>query len=81
MHVDAIGAVVDLRDAQIDEFDKRPGQPALEDVPINAAQRFHAAGARGLIVHSLRHAGLLSTLLVESYSARSCRTLQAPITI
>ena len=55
VHVEAIGAVVDLRDSQIDEVDQHSGKAALHDVAVDAAQRFHACRCDLVVVETLAH--------------------------
>jgi len=55
MHVEAIGAVVDLRYSQIDEVDQHRGKAALHHVAVDAAQRFHAGGCDLVVVETFAH--------------------------
>ena len=53
MQIDAIGAAVDLRHAQIDEMDEKFGQIGMADIGANAGERFHAAGRDGDVIETL----------------------------
>ena len=55
MHVEAIGAVVDLRDTQIDKFNQLGGKAALHDVAIEAAKGFDAAWSDLVVVGAHGH--------------------------
>ena len=53
MHVEAIGAFIDLRDSQIDQIDQHSGRAALHDVAVDAAQRLHACRCDLIVVETL----------------------------
>jgi len=55
MHVEAISAAVDLRDAQVDEVHKNRRQVALHDVSVDAAKCFDARGGNLGVVETLAH--------------------------
>jgi hypothetical protein len=45
VHVEAAGTVFDLRNSQIDQFDKRRRKVALHHVSVHAAKDLDASGA------------------------------------
>src|ERR1700692_4116596 len=52
---DAIGATVDLRDAQINQIHQQPGQARLHNVAINTAERLYAGRGDGCVIQALGH--------------------------
>jgi hypothetical protein len=55
MHVDAIGAAVDLRGARLDQVDQRMVEPALLRIILERYQGLHCLGrglVRGLVLGS-----------------------------
>jgi hypothetical protein len=48
MHMDAIGAAIDLRGASLDQIDQRVVEPALVHVILERQQCLHRLG-RGLV--------------------------------
>ena len=55
MHVDAIGATVDLGGAQVNQIHQLPGQARLHDVAINAAERLYAGRSDGCVIQASGH--------------------------
>ena len=48
MHIQALGAVIDLRNSQVDEIDEYRRKVALHEVSVHATRRFDAFGATSL---------------------------------
>src|SRR5216683_2905366 len=59
MHVDAVGAAVDLRGAQENEVDQCLGQARVRDVHVDTAQGTQAGHRKLLVVETLGHDVLL----------------------
>jgi len=59
MHVDAVGAAVDLRGPQENQVDQRLGQARIDDVHIDAAEGAQAGRREFLVVETLGHCLLL----------------------
>jgi hypothetical protein len=55
MHVNAIGAAIDLRDAKVDEVDQGLRQAALADVTVDGAERLYAGRCRNIAIDALSH--------------------------
>src|SRR3712207_1506816 len=68
MHVDAIGAPVDLGHAQEHEIDQARGEPRLADVSVDGAERLHPGRRGRIVVHPLRHDTCPSVLLFHGGS-------------
>src|SRR6202043_3819967 len=50
VHIDAIGATVDLRGAQINHIHQQPGQARLRNVAINTAERLYTGRGDGCVI-------------------------------
>jgi hypothetical protein len=58
VHVEAIGAVVDLRDAQIDKHHQLGGQSALHDIAMDSTKGLGVVRGDLVIVQSFGHVTL-----------------------
>ena len=59
MHVETIGAVVDLRDPQINKLHQFAGQTALHDLAIDTAERLGPIGSDLVVIEPLGHCSKL----------------------
>src|SRR5260370_14211578 len=77
MHMDAIGAAIDLRGARLDQIDQRMVEPALPHVILERHQRLHPL-ARGFVggsaLESSSYAFRFSIPLRRYWRGRPCRT-------
>ncbi len=55
VYVEAIGAVVDLRDTQINKFNQFGGKAALHDIAINAAKGLCAVRSDLVVIETFGH--------------------------
>src|SRR3954453_3305251 len=55
VYVEEVGAAVDLRNAQIDQSDKRCRKIALHEITVDAAKRFHPCGCDAVVIETLSH--------------------------
>src|SRR5262249_22107783 len=80
VHVDAIGAAVDLRDAEVDEVEEPLIDPGLPHVALEAEERTVRLRGDVLVAEALRHGFLLGQYVEPQRSARKLRgsTLQPP---